>query len=70
VIELVEAGFSEGTIIRRIEQSPVNFDFTPDKLADLKKHRVTDKIVIAMKTAMGVDTGASTTPTPNATPKQ
>jgi hypothetical protein len=73
VIELVEAGFSEGTIIRRIEQSPVNFDFAPDKLAELKKHRVTDKIVIAMKTAMGVDSGAGTTPTsptPNATPKQ
>jgi hypothetical protein len=71
VIELVEAGFSEGTIIRRIEQSPVNFDFAPDKLADLKKHRVTDKIVTAMKAAMGVDSGATpTSPTPNATPKQ
>ena len=70
VIELVEAGFSEGTIIRRIEQSPVNFDLAPDKLADLKKHRVSDKIVTAMKTAMGVDTGAGSTPTSNATPKQ
>jgi hypothetical protein len=73
VIELVEAGFSEGTIIRRIEQSPVNFDFAPEKLADLKKHRVTDKIVTAMKAAMGADTGTSntpTSPTPNATPKQ
>jgi hypothetical protein len=69
VIELVEAGFSEGTIIRRIEQSPVNFDFTPEKLADLKKHRVTDKIVAAMKNAMGVDNGNSNTPSSN-TPKQ
>ena len=70
VIELVEAGFSEGTIIRRIEQSPVNFDFAPEKLADLKKHRVSDKIVSAMKTAMGVDNGNSNSPTSNGTPKQ
>src|SRR2546427_6093961 len=40
IVELVEAGFSEGTIIRRIEQSPVEFDFSPEKLADLRKHRV------------------------------
>jgi len=70
VIELVEAGFSDGTIIRRIEQSPVNFDFAPEKLADLKKHRVSDKIVSAMKTAMGVDNGNSNTPTSSGTPKQ
>jgi len=77
VIELVEAGFSEGTIIRRIEQSPVDFDFAPAKVSELKKHRVTDKIVAAMKTAMGVDASSNTpasTPTPartpNATPKQ
>jgi hypothetical protein len=70
VIELVEAGFSEGTIIRRIEQSPVDFDLAPEKLAELKKHRVSEKIVTAMKTAMGVDPGASPTPTANATPKQ
>ena len=68
VIELVEAGFSEGTIIRRIEQSPVAFDFAPEKIAELKRHRVTDKIVTAMKTAMGVDS-AVTTPTSNATPR-
>ena len=68
VIELVEAGFSEGTIIRRIEQSPVNFDLAPDKLADLKKHRVSEKIVTAMKAAMGDD--SSNTPSSNVTPKQ
>ncbi len=33
VVELVEAGFSEGTIVRRIEQSPVEFDLSPAKLA-------------------------------------
>jgi hypothetical protein len=62
VIELVEAGFSEGTIIRRIEQSPVDFDFAPEKVAELKKHRVTEKIVTAMKAAMGLDTGNNATP--------
>jgi hypothetical protein len=67
VIELVEAGFSEGTIIRRIEQSPVNFDLAPDKLTELKKHRVSEKIVTAMKAAMG-DDGANT-PSANVTPK-
>jgi hypothetical protein len=69
VIELVEAGFSEGTIIRRIEQSPVNFNLSPDKLADLKKHRVSEKIVAAMKAAMG-DDPAGNSPTSNVSPKQ
>ena len=69
IVELVEAGFSEGTIIRRIEQSPVAFDLAPEKLSDLRKHRVTEKIVVAMKTAMGADADTSTPPT-NVTPKQ
>jgi hypothetical protein len=69
IIELVEAGFSEGTIVRRIEQSPVAFDLAPEKLSDLRKHRVTEKIVVAMKTAMGADADPSTPPT-NVTPKQ
>ena len=53
IVELVEAGFSEGTIIRRIEQSPVNFDLAQPKMDDLKKRRVSEKILTAMKTAMG-----------------
>ena len=60
IVELVEAGFSEGTIIRRIEQSPVEFDLSPAKLTDLRKHRVSEKILAAMKTATG-DTGDSKT---------
>jgi len=55
IIELVEAGFSEGTIIRRIEQSPVDFDLAANKLEELKKRRVSDKVVAAMKAAMGED---------------
>ena len=55
IVELVEAGFSEGTIIRRIEQSPVEFDLAADKLEDLRRRRVSDKVLAAMKAAMGED---------------
>ena len=53
IIELVDAGFSEGTIIRRIEQSPVDFDLAADKLDALRKKRVSEKVLAAMKAAMG-----------------
>jgi hypothetical protein len=53
IVELVDAGFSEGTIIRRIEQSPVEFDLAPEKLDQLRKRRVSDKVLAAMKAAMG-----------------
>jgi hypothetical protein len=59
IVELVEAGFSEGTIIRRIEQSPIDFDLSPAKVAELRKHHVGEKILTAMKTAMGDDSNAS-----------
>jgi hypothetical protein len=52
IVELVEAGFSEGTIIRRIEQSPVDFDLSPDKLKELRRRRVTEPIISAMTAAM------------------
>lgn len=55
VIRLVEAGFSEGTIIKRIEESPVDFDLSPAKLEELHKRRVTDPIIVAMRAAMGGD---------------
>jgi len=53
VVRLVEAGFSEGTIIKRIEESPVSFDLSPAKIDELHKRRVTDAIIAAMSTAMG-----------------
>jgi hypothetical protein len=53
VIRLVEAGFSEGTIIKRIEGSPVDFDLSPAKIEELHKRRVTDPIIAAMTAAMG-----------------
>ena len=71
IVELIEAGFSEGTIIRRIEQSPVAFDLAPEKLADLRKRLVTDKIMAAMKSAMGVDANVGNAASPaNGTTKQ
>ena len=58
VIKLVEAGFTEGTIIKRIEDSPADFDLSPEKLEDLRRRRVTDAIILAMTAAMGDDSGA------------
>lgn len=53
VIKLVEAGFSEGTIIKRIEDSPSDFDLSNSKLEDLRRRRVNDAVIAAMKAAMG-----------------
>lgn len=70
VMELVEAGFSEGTIIRRIEQSPVAFDLSPDQVIELRKHRVSEKILAAMKIATGEDSStAKNPPGSDGTPK-
>lgn len=55
VIHLVEAGFSEGTIIKRIQDSPVDFDLSPAGLDELFKRRVTDSIIAAMRAAIGGD---------------
>jgi len=53
IIRLVAAGFSEGTIIKRIESSPADYDLSPAKLEELHKNRVTDPIIAAMSSAMG-----------------
>ncbi|MDQ1729399.1 MAG: hypothetical protein QOD33_1524 [Pyrinomonadaceae bacterium] len=55
VVELVEAGFSEGTIIKRIEDSPADFDLSSTKLQELRKRRVSEKILSAMTAAMADD---------------
>lgn len=57
IIELVEAGFSEGTIIRRIDQSAVDFDLSPNQQKELRRRRVSDKVITAMQTAMGLEPG-------------
>ena len=53
IVELVEAGFTEGTIIRRIEQSPAEYDLSAPKLSELRKRRVTESVIAAMRAAMG-----------------
>jgi hypothetical protein len=59
IVRLVEAGFSEGTIIKRIEDSPADFDISPAKLEELRKKRVTEPIISAMTAAMD-DSGPKT----------
>jgi len=61
VIRLVEAGFSEGTIIKRIEDSPAEFDLSSAKLEELRRRRVTEPIILAMTAAMGGDPIGSAT---------
>ena len=61
VIRLVEAGFSEGTIIKRIEDSPAEFDLSSAKLEELRRRRVTEAIILAMTAAMGDDPVGSAT---------
>ena len=58
IVELVEAGFTEGTIIRRIEQSPASFDLAPAKLAELRRRRVSEPVINAMREAMSGDDSA------------
>jgi hypothetical protein len=66
VIKLVEAGFSEGTIVKRIEDSPADFDLSAAKIAELRRRRVPDTIIAAMTAAMSEEsdpkrTGAAKT---------
>jgi hypothetical protein len=65
IIKLVEAGFSEGTIIKRIEDSPADFDLSPEKLNELRKRRVTDAIITAMTAAMEGSLPKTPAPTKN-----
>lgn len=52
IVNLVDAGFSEGTIIKRIEESPVDFDLSQNKIEELRRHRVGDGVITAMRNAM------------------
>jgi hypothetical protein len=52
VLELIQAGFSEGTIVRKIESSQVEFDLSPKALTALRQNRVSERIIKAMSTAM------------------
>jgi hypothetical protein len=65
IVELVEAGFSEGTIVRRIEQSPADFDLAQSKLAELRRRRVSERIIAAMSAAMSDDSTQTMKPSSN-----
>jgi hypothetical protein len=52
IIDMVQAGFSEGTILRKIELTQVEFDLSPKAVEELRKNRVSDKVVKAMREAM------------------
>jgi hypothetical protein len=65
IMRLIDAGFSEGTIIKRIEDSPAEFDLSAAKLSELRKRRVTDPIIAAMSAAMGGKENESKPNAPN-----
>ncbi len=52
ILEMIQAGFSEGTVIRKIESSQVDFDLSQKALVSLRQNRVSDRIIKAMTTAM------------------
>jgi hypothetical protein len=62
IIKLVEAGFSEGTIVKRIEDSPAEFDLTVAKLEELRKRRVSETVISAMTAAMDDSSSTQTAP--------
>ncbi|HVF68172.1 MAG TPA: hypothetical protein VM914_10935, partial [Pyrinomonadaceae bacterium] len=48
VVKLVRAGFREKTVIAIISARPVNFDLTPERLIELKKSGVSERVILAM----------------------
>ena len=52
IIRLVEAGFSEGIIIKRIQESPVDFDLYPLSSTNGTRNESLIRIVAAMAAAM------------------
>lgn len=48
VVKLVRAGFKDNTVISIIRTRPHQFDLSPDRLIELKKNGVSEKIILAM----------------------
>ncbi|HEU4870737.1 MAG TPA: hypothetical protein VFT08_07810, partial [Pyrinomonadaceae bacterium] len=48
VVKLTKAGFKEKTIISIINSRIPNFDLSPDRMIELKRNGVTEKVIIAM----------------------
>ncbi|HYE74742.1 MAG TPA: hypothetical protein VEF04_15490 [Blastocatellia bacterium] len=55
IIDMAQAFFSDGTIIRKIENTHVDFDLSESGLAELRRNRVSDRVIKAMQTAMEED---------------
>src|SRR5215213_1471945 len=52
VVKLVRAGFKEKTLIAIINARPVSFDLSPDRLIELKKGGVPERVILAMLARM------------------
>ncbi|MFN0121022.1 MAG: hypothetical protein ACKV2V_11020, partial [Blastocatellia bacterium] len=52
IVDMIQAGFSEGTIIRKIEITQVEFDLSSRALAEMRRNRASEKIIRAMTSAM------------------
>ena len=48
VVKLVRAGFREKTVVAIIGARPVNFDLSPERLIELKKNGVSERVILAM----------------------
>src|ERR687884_22874 len=48
VVKLVRAGFREKTVVAIIGARPVNFDLSPERLIELKKSGVSERVILAM----------------------
>src|SRR5687768_18520543 len=58
VVKLTKAGFKEKTIISIIGSRIPNFDLSPDRMIDLKRSGVTEKVIMAMLARQeGMDMG-------------
>jgi hypothetical protein len=62
VVKLVRAGFREKTVIAIIRARPTRFDLAPAKLDELRKRRVTEPVIAAMRAAMSDDPGQPARP--------
>src|SRR5215207_5137408 len=55
VIKLVRGGFSDKAVIAIINSRPTRFDLTAERLIELKKSRVSERVILAM---IGRESGA------------
>src|SRR5215207_7671832 len=48
VIKLVRGGFSDKAVVAIINSRPTRFDLTTERLIELKKSRVSERVILAM----------------------